>query len=43
MAGMRELHSTSTIRAVVITLVSIPLTLIMIGYGLRLIGGLLDL
>jgi hypothetical protein len=39
--GIRELHSTSTIRTVVITLVSIPLSLIMIGYGLRLLGRLL--
>ena len=41
MVGIREFHFTSTIRAVVVTLVSIPLTLIMIGYGLRLLGSLL--
>jgi hypothetical protein len=39
--GIREFHSTSTIRAVVVAFVSVPATLIMIGYGLRLLGGLL--
>jgi hypothetical protein len=43
MVGIRELHSTSTTRAVIITLVSIPITLVMIGYGLGLLGSLLGL
>ena len=39
--GIREFHSTSTIRAAVVVFVSVPATLIMIGYGLRLLGSLL--